>query len=623
MSQVPMMLRTMRRLFGLLAAAVAAMAWFSAPAGAHSFLVSTSPFQGQRLGSAPEALVLQFSEAVDLGSVRLEVYGPSGRLVRTLEPELADGGLVVRSNMSELDDGVYVVGWQALSAVDGHGSSGEFAFSVSDRTGALPSAKESQPVDRGELVSTWLFSAGLAAALGTVVLAAVDGNSTGAALRRWVAVPGLWVSLAGVGVAALAGDGSGALRLLVIGQLLLVAVVLTGVRSSWRWSGLVIVAAAGLWAMGSHGAAEGVVGWAVDFVHLAAGAAWLGSLALVVAVGWRRRRLGGEWLPMVQRYSRPALWFVVALGAAGTAGAVRLVPAWSDLWSTTYGQVIVAKAGLLGVAVVAAVIARWRGLGGRRSTLARGVMTGEATVVIGATLLAGLLSAGAPPLPAAAADQLLGPPPLGDEVARDAGLAGQLNVELVSDGRRLDIAVTRVSGPAVGTDVDVVVETPTGRTSDLLPRPCGPGCFTQPLELDPGETTIRVTASAREATGGTFKGSLTWPPGDLRPDRLQQLVERMRQLPELTLVETVDSGPDSNGSPGTFSVDGAKFIDLQPYAAANLEQVWFWPDSRRLQFYVPGSRIFAEMVLDDSGRIATERLVTPGNLITREFSYPD
>jgi copper transport protein len=622
MSRLPRSLLTVRVLLGLVAV-VATMGSWSAPAGAHSFLVSTSPFQGQRLDSSPDALVLQFSEAVDLRSVRLDLHAPSGRLVRSLAPELADAGLAVRSSMGMLDDGVYVVAWQALSAVDGHGSSGEFAFSVGEGSETVPSSTESQPIDRAELVSTWLFSLGLAGALGTVVLAAVDGNSPNAGLRRWVAVASLWVSLAGVGLAALAGDGSGVVTLLVTGQLLLVAVVLAGVRAGWRWSGVVTVAAAAVWAMRSHGAADGALGWAVDFVHLAAGAAWLGSLALVVAVGWRRRRRGGEWLAMVQRYARPALWFVVALGAAGTAGAVRLVPSWAELWSTTYGQVVVAKAGLLAVAVVGAVIARWRGLGGRRSTLARGVMTGEATVVVAATLLAGLLSAGAPPLPAAAAEQLLGPPPLGDEVARAAGLAGQLNVELVADGRRLDIAVFRSSGPVVGTDVDVVVETPTGATSDLLPRPCGPGCFTQPLELELGETTIRVTASAPEVAGGTFEGSLSWPPGDLAPERLQQLVERMRQVPQLTLVETVDSGPGSKVSPASFTIDGEGFIDLQPYAAANLEQVWFWPDSDRLQLYAPGSRIFAEMVLDHAGRIATERLVTPGHLINREFDYPD
>lgn len=623
MSRVPALLRATWRLLGLLAVAIAALGWWSAPAGAHSFLVSTSPFQGERLDSAPEALVLEFSETVDLRSVRLELQDPSGRVVRPLQAELADGGLAVRSTLRTLDDGVYVVAWQAVSAVDGHGSSGEFAFSVGDATGTVPASKESEPVDRVALVATWLFSAGLAAALGSVVLAAAGVEGSGAELRRWVAVPGSWVALAGVGVAALASDGSGAVTLLLVAQLLLLALVLTALRASWRWSGAVIVAAAAVWAMRSHGARAGFVGWAVDLVHLVAGAAWLGSLALLVVVGWRRRRQGREWLPMVRRYARPALWFVVALGAAGIVGAVRLVPSWSALWSTSYGRVVVAKAGLFAIAALAALVARWRGLGGGRSRLMRGAMTGEVVVVVGATLLAGLLSAGAPPLAASAAEQLLGPPPLGDQLARDAGLAGQLNVELAADGDRLDVAVFGPSGPVGGTEVEVVATTPTGRSSDLLPRPCGPGCFTQVLELEAGPTELTVTASSPDLRGGQFEGTLRWPPGDLRPDRLEELVDRMRQVPELTMVETVDSGPGSTVNPATFMIDGNAFLDAQPYAAANLDDVWFWPGPpNRLQLYLPGSQIFAEMELDDAGRIASERLVTPGHLITREFRYP-
>ena len=607
----------------LLAALSAVIGWWVLPAGAHSFLVSTSPFQGERLGSSPEAIVLEFSEAVDLRTVLLELQAPSGRVERSLKPELAQGGLAVRGTVRDLDDGIYVVAWQALSAVDGHGSSGEFAFSVGDHAGAVPASEQSEPIDRGSLASAWLFSGGLAAALGAAVVSLVGVVEPGSNRVRHVGRIGLLLSLAGVGLAAVTADGSKLLALFIVAELLLVALALIGLRRSWRWSAGVVVAAAAIWSMRSHGASDGAMGWSVDFVHLVAGAAWLGSLLLTVVVGWRLRRQEGDWLVAVRRYARPALWFVLVLGAAGTLGAIRLIPTWSQLWATTYGRTVAAKVALFVLAGGGALVARWRGLGMDKPRLTRGVMTGEAVLVVTAALLAGLLSAGAPPLPAGASDQLLGPPPLGPDVVRDAGLAGQLNVEVVSDGGRLDISVFGPSGPVPGTDIDVVVTTPAGDSSDLLPRPCGMGCFTQSLELAEGTTSVTVSASsAEDFTGGYFEGTLEWPPGQRRPDRLKAVVDRMRKVPELTLTETVDSGPGSVVTPARFTIDGDGFVDLQPYAAANLEQVSFWPGQHRLTLYAPGSQIYAELELDDSGRITTERLVTPGHVITRQFEYP-
>lgn len=211
------------------AVGVVVVGW-AVPAGAHSFLVSTSPSQGERLDAAPEAIVLEFSEAVDLRSVRVELQAQSGRLERALEPVLAKDGLAVRATVRDLDDGVYVVAWQALSAVDGHGSSGEFAFSVSDEAGALPAADQSEPVDRPRLASAWLFSGGLAAVLGAAVLSAVEADSGGVDLTRRVGRPGLLVALVGVGLAAAASDGSKLVVLLIVAELLLVALALIGLR---------------------------------------------------------------------------------------------------------------------------------------------------------------------------------------------------------------------------------------------------------------------------------------------------------------------------------------------------------------------------------------------------------
>lgn len=622
MSRAPGRLRRASCLVCLLVAVgVVLMVGWALPAGAHSFLVSTSPFQDQRLDAAPEAVQLEFSEAVDLESVLVGLQTASGEIEQGLEPEIVQGGLGVRAAIRPLDDGVYVLAWQALSAVDGHGSSGEFAFSVGTTGETVPASNQYQPIDTSSMVASWLFTAGLALALGANLLAAV--RACDADLVRRIARPGLLIALAGAGTAAWS-DRSGIVVLVVVIELLLTALVLAGLGRSWRWQSPALVASAAAWATRSHGSGDGVVGWAIDFVHLAAGAAWLGSLLLVVAVAWRMRRRELDWLSVVRRYARPALWLVVVLGAAGTVGAVRLVPSWSQLWSTTYGTVVVAKVALLVLAVAAAILARWRGLHGARATLARRVMTGEAVAVIAAAGLAGLLSAGAPPLPASAAEQLLGAPPLGPDVSRDAGLAGQINVEVTSNGRRLDVSVFGPSGPLAGTQVEVALTEPGGATADLLPRPCGAGCFTQTLDLEPGSTSITVTAISSDLTGGDFEGVLEWPPGDREPDRLAELVQRMRQVPELTLIETVDSGPGSVVEPTTFTIGGDAFVDAQPYAAANLEQVRFQPGPPgRLTLYLPGSRIFVEMELDDSGRLASERLVTPGHLITRTFRYQD
>lgn len=599
----------------------ACVAVWSPSAGAHSFLVSTSPSQGQRLASSPDSVVLEFTEAVDAGTASLELRLPSGDVVEELVPELARGGQAVRATVGSLDDAVYVVSWQALSAVDGHGSSGEFAFSVGAASGNVPASTQSEPVEGWSLLATWLFTAGLAAALGSFVLAAVGADRFD--LVRRVARPGVVVALVGVAAAAISG-GSAMVVLLVVAQLLLAGLVLVGLTRRWWWPTVAVVAAAAAWSTRSHGARDGWVGWIIDFLHLAAGSAWAGSLALVVVVGWLLRRDDQPWLPVVQRYARPALGLVVVLGAAGTAGALRLVPGWSDLWTTGYGRAVAAKVLLFTGALIAATVVRSRSLGHGRPHLARRVMSVEAVLVVAAMGLAGVLAAGAPPEPAGAAERLLGPPPLGGSVTRDAGLAGQLNVEVASNGERLQIDVFGPSGPVADTDVQVIVSRPDGVSTDLSPRPCGTGCFTQALDLGTGTSVVAVSASAADMVGGAFSGELYWPPGPRRPDRLHQLVERMRQIPELSLTETVDSGPGSVVSPATFVVDGEELIAAEPYAGANVEQVWVLPgEPERLRLYLPGSNIFAEIQLDQDGRMSEARLVTPGHLVTRKFRYPE
>jgi hypothetical protein len=249
-------------------------------------------------------------------------------------------------------------------------------------------------------------------------------------------------------------------------------------------------------------------------------------------------------------------------------------------------------------------------------------MTSELSLVVVAVLLAGLLANGAPPLPAASAEELLGPPPLQGDVIRDAGLAGQLNVEVASDGRRLDVDVYGPSGPIGRTEVGVALQRPHGTRVDLVPRPCGTGCFTQAIDLSDGTTTVRVSASAPDWTGGYYEAHLSWPPGPLAAERLAALVHRMRQVPELTVVETTTSGPGSTATPARVTLSGERFIVGEPYAGANIDDVRLTGENA-LTLWLPGDQIFATLGLDDAGRLAEARLVTPGHEIRRTFSYPE
>lgn len=593
------------------------------PATAHSFLVSTTPAQGQRLPAAPSELVLRFSERVDLASVKVRMRTVTGAEVETGRPQLASDGVEVTVPVAQAGEAVYLVGWEGFSAVDGHGSSGEFAFAAGDARGSLPASRSDALTNLRGVMASWVFFVGFALAAGALVVRGLAGASAGGPGRAVVRV-GLFAAMAG-GVLALPGTPEGwpQVALLSVVQLLAVALVLVAVAARW-WAPLTaVLGAAGAWAARSHAAAEhSVLGWLIDAVHLAAGGIWLGSLAVVGVLVWRRA--GGERWALVRRYARLALALVVVLAAAGIGSGLALVPSWDALFGTGYGRLVVLKVALLAGALALAAGSRWWALRRAKAGPLRWLMAFETGVVVVALAVAAVLANGAPPQPAVAAEQLLGPPPMTATVTRDAGLAGQLNTEVVADGTRLDIVVFSPSGPVPGTEVEATLRRPDGATLDLVPRPCGTGCYTQALPLRAGATTVTVTATAPTWTGGRFVARLTWPPGEPGQAQLAELVARMRAIPTLTMTETVDSGPGSTVTPARYDFSGEALMAAEPYAAANVEEARFFAGPPpRLVLSLPGSQMFVDLELDAAGRIARSRLVSRGHDILREFTYPD
>jgi methionine-rich copper-binding protein CopC len=112
----------------LVIAAIAALA--TTPAFAHAHLVKAMPAADSTVAAAPTALVLDFSESVQLAFTGVMVTGPDKAAVTIGAPTASSDGKELTVPLSApLAAGSYAVAWHALAA-DGHKSTGTYAFTV-------------------------------------------------------------------------------------------------------------------------------------------------------------------------------------------------------------------------------------------------------------------------------------------------------------------------------------------------------------------------------------------------------------------------------------------------------------------------------------------------------------
>ena len=84
-----------------------------------------------------------------------------------------------------------------------------------------------------------------------------------------------------------------------------------------------------------------------DIVHVGAASLWLGGL---LALGLALRR-GDDRPETVRRFSKLALWSVLAIAVTGVLRAISELDAVSQLWTTGYGRVLIIKSVLLAALV--------------------------------------------------------------------------------------------------------------------------------------------------------------------------------------------------------------------------------------------------------------------------------
>ncbi|MGH7362520.1 MAG: copper resistance CopC/CopD family protein [Candidatus Methylomirabilales bacterium] len=645
------------RLLGLLGVAAALVLAFPALAGAHAFLVRTSPQAGERLTSSPSALTLQFSGSIVPGSEELSVRTPQGAAVEVGPGELLNGATALRTALPPAMGGVYVVSWRVL-AEDGHVSLGEFAFGVGSG-GQLPgaSATASTPISWPDVGGSWLLLVGLAIALGglgseTFVWRPV-ARQHDLEVPRAPVVLGLLLALVGVTWQSLllagaqaGGGGVGGLdprawRALLATRpgLLSAAALVLLAYALWllplprlRASALLPLAGAvGVIAFRGHSGTSGTW-WAApaNAMHLVAAGLWIGALLHLVIVLWRMDR-EGYWPALgeaARRYAGLAFGLVLVALAGGTATALAEFTRPAELLETTYGRVLLFKLLLVMVALALALAARRRGLPanpGARLSLLRRLTRVEGAVLLAVVGLSALLVNVAPPRIARATEDLLGPAPLSGPVVRLASLAGQLAVYLAAADGQLEVQVVAPSAQrAPGAEVQVEVRTPTGEGASLYPRPCGQGCFTMRFPWPEGLTRLTARVSAPGWPGGTVRFDVPWPAAPEEPELLDRVIAAMRAQPQLVLTEQTFSGPGATGPRNTVRLSGAEFMALEPYTASGANDVRRLPGGSRLTeltLYLPGSYIWYRLWIDREYRLQRAVIVSPGHQIERSFFY--
>jgi copper transport protein len=333
-------------------------------ADAHATLQETDPPDGAVVDEAPSKVTLRFDEAVELAPNGIQVLDSEGEQVQD-EAVTTDGGLVVEVGVGGGDiQGTYTVAWRVLSE-DGHNLAGSFVYHVGIQTGESVAVVED--ADAAALMG-WegrlLGLGGLLVVVGAALLA-IGEQPVRERVRRLVLVTALGSAL-GWGLALLAqtadltatglldafgqvpdivSDTRSGTLLAARGVLMLLAALFAirplGARTlvPSLLAGLVALVIVSL---GGHAwtGDPAAVSLPADFVHVAAASVWFGGLA-ALAVALPALDEPG---PTVRRFSAWAFVAAVAVGVSGSISAWVELPALGDLFSSTYGRLILAKA---------------------------------------------------------------------------------------------------------------------------------------------------------------------------------------------------------------------------------------------------------------------------------------
>lgn len=362
----------------LASAFAVALAWLVLPstAAAHAELSGTTPANEATVEEHPDEITLSFTENVTVSFGGIKAYGPDGSRVN--EGEAAADGDVVTVPIDSEQPGTYAVAWRVTSA-DGHPVRGAFVFHVERKSDDTVSRDEALEASEGSRAKDIAFGVarggillGVLVAVGGVLFAVLAAGSW---QPRWlrtslllalVSMAAAYVLDASIAAGLSIGEtldpevlreqagtvyGQATVIRIVVALVCLAAAFV--VRSPrWQRSGVRVatlvpfVGLAATLSLSGHAVGEGVTALRLplDMLHSVAAAAWIGGL--VQLVPWSRATPVDA--TVLDRYSKLAFASVVVLVGTGLWASYEEIGLSLDaLVQTTYGRLVIAKAGLL------------------------------------------------------------------------------------------------------------------------------------------------------------------------------------------------------------------------------------------------------------------------------------
>jgi copper transport protein len=543
------------RVLVVLAVAIGGSLALPVAALAHAGLLSSTPEPGTELGAAPGAVILRFSEPLNVRLSRASVATPDGELVR---------GRVIASEeiaaqLAGNTGGVYRVSWTSVSVLDGHTLSGSFEFGVGvpvspEAAGGISTSPRT--IDLLISLARGVEDVSLLVAGGLLLLGGLASREPALDwVRRRPVVPLAVAFLGGAavvfseafaaahgfspgGIVSYLTTGWAGVARLIRPLLELLAWLLAWHRS--RWTAWVVAGAIVALAAAGHAAAVSprIWGITVEAVHVGAATLWAGGI-----LGLALLRPPGGWSGMdgrslLHRFTPVAFGAFTVTALAGLLRGAQEVGSVHEVFASSYGVALLVKS-LLVVLIVPLSVLAWR-----RLLVAPRV---ESALVVGVVAAAVLLAAyPLPPARQSEAEREVA------EGAQDPGLPEAGDLTLGGRAGTALVGLTLSPGEPGRNDVLVYVlplagEMPATRLQVAMSidgqriglYPCGMTCRRTAADITGGER-IEVQIGSSEARVAFFDiPPLPAPDGS---ELFTELERRMHTLSSYRMDQSLSSG---------------------------------------------------------------------------------